>query len=198
MMSSAGAALAAIHHPAADQFLLLRDPFGPDYPYGELRRELRHSDHRRRHDLQRGGPCRHGRPIAFGLLGDRFGAKRVLVRGYCCRRSARWPMSSRGSSGEFYARRPVRVHLCRHHAALCGARAREFPAADDGNRHRRHRHGRKPRHGDGPLAGGLIYDTFAELQVALYRLLGHRRRRLPDRLDLQASGVPASHGAAPA
>ena len=46
----------------------------------------------------------------------------------------------------------------------------------------------------GPLAGGLIYDTFAQLRLALYRLLGHRTRRVPDRPDVQA--VPQDRGRA--
>ena len=38
-----------------------------------------------------------GGRIGFGILGDRFGAKRVLVLGLLPRRSARSPMSSRGA-----------------------------------------------------------------------------------------------------
>ena len=41
----------------------------------------------------------------------------------------------------------VRLHLCGHHAVICGDRAREFSAADDGHGDRRHGDGRQPRHG---------------------------------------------------
>ena len=92
-----------------------------------------------------------GGRIAFGLLGDRFGAKRVLVSacwsqafgalGLCLRARARRLLRRGGA---------VRLHLCRRHAALCRARAREFSAADDGHGDRRHGDGRQPRHGDGP------------------------------------------------
>ena len=57
----------------ADQLLLLRDPFRPDLPYRELRADLRHSAGGRRLDLQRRGPCGHGRA-------DRFRASRRPVR----------------------------------------------------------------------------------------------------------------------
>jgi len=61
-VAGAGAALAAIHHPAADEFLLLRHAFGADHPYRELRHQLRHPADRSRHHLQRGRPRRDGRP----------------------------------------------------------------------------------------------------------------------------------------
>ena len=38
----------------------------------------------------------------------------------------------------------------------------------------------------GPVAGGLIFDTFASYSWLYHRLLGHRHRRLPDRHDVQA------------
>ena len=47
-----GGAIAAVHHPAADEFLLLRHAFGTDHPHGELCRELRHSAGRGGVDLQ--------------------------------------------------------------------------------------------------------------------------------------------------
>ena len=84
-----------------------------------------------------------GGRIAFGILGDRFGAKRVLVvgpaaagvrRAGLCLRARAWRVLRRGGA--------VRLHLCRRHAALRRARARELPAADDGHRHRRHGDGR--------------------------------------------------------
>jgi len=51
-VARAGAALAAIHHPAADELLCCATLRGR-YPHRELRRQLRHTDDRRGHDLQR-------------------------------------------------------------------------------------------------------------------------------------------------
>ena len=90
-----------------------------------------------------------GGRIAFGLLGDRFGAKRVLVAGLLAQAFGALAYVFVRELAAFYAvGGAVRLHLCRHHAALCGAGAREFPAADDGHRDRRHGDGRQPRHGD--------------------------------------------------
>ena len=85
-----------------------------------------------------------GGRIAFGVLGDRLGAKRVLVAGllapgvrraWLCLRARAWRVLRRGGA--------VRLHLRRRHAALRRDRAREFSAADDGDGHRRHGHGRR-------------------------------------------------------
>ena len=57
-----GAPVDAVHHPRADQLLLLRHPLRPDLPHGQLRHHLRHSGHDGGHDLQRRGHRRHGRP----------------------------------------------------------------------------------------------------------------------------------------
>ncbi len=128
-----------------------------------------------------------GGRIAFGLLGDRFGAKRVLVAGLFAQ--------AFGALGYVFVRESGRVlrrggavwlHLCRHHAALFGAGARKFSAADDGHRDRRDGDGRQPRHGD--RAGGRRFDLrhFCELRLALCRFLGRWSWRLPDRVDLPA------------
>jgi MFS family permease len=57
----AGGAIAAVPHPDAGQLLLLRHPFRPDLPHGELCRDLRHPDDCGRVDLQRRGAGRHVR-----------------------------------------------------------------------------------------------------------------------------------------
>ena len=92
-----------------------------------------------------------GGRVAFGFLGDRFGAKRVLVIGLLVQAIGALGYLAARDLGTFYAvGGAVRLHLCRRHAALFGDRARELSAADDGDRHRRHRDGRQPGHGDRP------------------------------------------------
>ncbi len=90
-----------------------------------------------------------GGRIAFGLLGDRFGAKRVLVFGLLAQ--------AFGALGYVFVRELAAFYAV---AALFGfiyagtmplyavAGARKLSAADDGHRDRRHRDGRQPRHGD--------------------------------------------------
>ena len=66
-VGGAGAAIAAVHHPAADQFLLLRHALRPDLPHGELCGELRHPADHGGFDLQRGRPGGAGRPYRLRL-----------------------------------------------------------------------------------------------------------------------------------
>ena len=75
------------------------------------------------------------------------------------------------------------------------AGAREFSAADDGHRDRRHRDGRQPRHGDRAAGRRSDLRHLCQLRLALYRFLGVRPRRLPDRHDLQA--VPGGESRTP-
>ena len=184
-----GGAIAAIHHPAADQFLLLRHPFRADHPYRELCGQLRHSADRGGFDLQprRALPGLFGR-IGFGILGDRLGAKRVLVAGLLVQAfGALAYVFVRDLAALLCGRRrcsassmPARCRYMRR------SRARKLPAEDDGHRDRRHGDGGKPRHGHG--AGGRRADLrhLCQLHVALCRLLGHGAGRVPDRDDLQA------------
>jgi MFS family permease len=84
-----------------------------------------------------------GGRIAFGVLGDRFGAKRVLVSGLLAQAFGALAYVFVRELSAFLRRGgAVRLHLCRHHAALCGVGARELSAADDGHRDRRNGHGR--------------------------------------------------------
>ena len=128
-----------------------------------------------------------GGRVAFGLLGDRFGAKHILVWGLfvqafarpgLCLRSAAWCILRRGGASGVYLRR------C--DAALRRSGAREFPVADDGHRDRRNSNGRQPGHGDRPSGGRFDLRHFRQLQLALCRRLGHWNRCLPDCPDLQA------------
>ena len=103
-----------------------------------------------------------GGRIGFGLLGDRFGAKRVLVLGPACAGVRRAGLCLRPRPGRvLYRRGGVRLHLRGRHAALCGSGARELSAAMMGTVI-----GGTAMAGSlgmalGPLAGGLIYDASA-------------------------------------
>src|SRR6478736_374546 len=190
-------ALAAIHHPARDKFLLLRHAFGPDHSHRELRHQLRHPAGRGRHHLQRRRPRRDGRPDRFrsarrspwrqaraGVRSAGAGVRRTRL---CLRARARRVLCGRGA---------VRLHLCRHHAALRRAGARKLSAADDGHRDRRHRHGRQPRHGDGAARRRSDLRHLRQLRLALYRLMDHGPRCFRDRLDVQAGAISASRAGA--
>src|ERR1041384_1952024 len=147
--AGAGTAFAAIHHPDRDEFLLLRHAFGADHPYRELRHQLRHPADRSRHHLQRGRPRRDGRPDRLRPARRslrRQARPRVRPAGAGVRR-ARLCLRARARR-VLYGRRTIRLHLCRDHAALRRAGARKLSAADVGHDDRRHRDGRKPRHGD--------------------------------------------------
>ena len=125
----AGGAIAAVRHPAADQLLLLRHALGPDLPHRQLCRDLRHSDGRRRLDLQRRRAGRHGWPRRLrhprrpprGQAGSRLGPAAPGVRRARLRLCPpAWRVLRR--------RQPVRLRLCRRHAPLRRARARELSA----------------------------------------------------------------------
>ena len=114
-----------------------------------------------------------GGRIAFGLLGDRFGAKRVLVAGLLAQAFGALGLRLRARAFRVLCRGgAVRLHLCRHHAALCGAGAREFSAEDDGHRDRRNGDGRQPWHGDRADRRRSDLRYLRQLRVALYRLMG--------------------------
>ncbi len=79
-----------------------------------------------------------GGRVVFGILGDRFGAKRVLVSGLLLQACGALGYVFVRELGAFYAGGgAVWFRLCRDHASLRGTRPREFPAADDGHDHRR-------------------------------------------------------------
>ena len=128
-----------------------------------------------------------GGRIAFGLLGDRFGAKRVLVAGLLAQAFGALGYVFVRELSAFYAVAALFGFIYAGTMPLVfGAGAREFSAADDGHRDRRHRDGRQPWHGD--RAGRRRFDLrhFCQLRVALYRFLRGRTWRVPDRVDVQA------------
>ena len=128
-----------------------------------------------------------GGRVAFGIAGDRLGAKRVLVFGLLVQAFGTLGYLAARDLGTFLRRRgAVRLHLRRSYAALRGDRPREFSTTDDGDGDRRHDHGRRPRNGH--RTGGRRDDLrhLRDLQLAVHRLVRPRHRRLPDRADLQA------------
>ena len=103
-----------------------------------------------------------GGRIAFGLLGDRFGAKRVLVAGFSRRRSARSLTSSCGSLPRSTRWRRCSASSmpapCRSIRCWC---ARIFRCGCMGTVIGGTAMAGSLGMATGPLAGGLIYDTFA-------------------------------------
>ena len=161
-VAGAGASLAAIHHPAADEFFLLRHAFGADHPHRELRHQLRHPVDRGGHDLQRGGPGRDRRPYrlrparrplrrqagaGFGLLAQAFGAL-----GYVFVRDLAAFYTVAALFGFIYAgTMPLYAVLVRENFPLRMMGTVIGGTAMAGSLGM----------ATGPLAGGLIYDTFA-------------------------------------
>ncbi|CAD9222402.1 hypothetical protein BCEN4_240024 [Burkholderia cenocepacia] len=187
------AAFAAVHGVGADQFLLLRDPFGPDLPYGQLRGDLRDSADRRGIDLQRRRAGGHGRPDR--VRGPRRSPRREAHAGGGAARAGarRARLLLRAHARRLLrGRDAVRLHLCGRDAAVFGARARELSAADDGHRDRRLRDGRQPRDGRGPGRWRADRRCVRQLRLAVPRLVRDRARRIPDRDDVP----PVREGAA--
>ena len=163
MSLGAGAALAAVHHPAADELLLLRHAFGPDLPHRELRRQLRHPADRRRLDLQRRRAGGHGRP--HRLRPARRPVRRQAragARAARCRRSARSAYVFVRELAAFYAVAALFGFIYAGVMPLYAVLAREnFPLRMMGTVIGGTAMAGSLGMATGPLAGGLIYDTFA-------------------------------------
>ena len=126
-----------------------------------------------------------GGRIGFGLLGDRFGAKRVLVSGLLLQAFGALAYVFVRELAAFYAVAAVFGFIYAGTMPLYASLAREnFPLQDDGHRDRRNGHGRQPRHGDGAIGGRFDLRHLRKLFLALYRILGDGTWRLPDRIDL--------------
>ena len=127
-----------------------------------------------------------GGRIAFGLLGDRLGAKRVLVFGLFAQAFGALAYAFVRELAAFYAVAAVFGFIYAGTMPLYAVLAREnFPMRMMGTVIGGIADGRQPRHGD--RAGGRRSDLrhFRQLRLALHRLLGLRTRRLPDRVDVQ-------------
>ena len=103
MTVAAGVAIAAIRRPGADQLLLLRHPFRPDLSHRELRQTCGIPLVAAVSIYSVEGLAGMGGRIGFGLLGDRFGAKRVLVLGLLAQAFGALAYVFARGLGEFYA-----------------------------------------------------------------------------------------------
>ena len=157
-----GPALSPVHHPGADVLLLLRHAFRPDLPHGELRRPPRHPDDGGRHHLQRGRAGRHGR--SRRLRAPRRPARRQAgARGRPAGagvRRARVRLRARPRA--FYAVAAVFGFIYAGIMPLYAVLAREnFPLRMMGTVIGGMSMTSSLGMASGPLAGGLIFDTFA-------------------------------------
>ncbi|MEY9513220.1 MFS family permease [Bradyrhizobium elkanii] len=135
-----------------------------------------------------------GGRIAFGLLGDRFGAKRVLVLGLLAQAFGALGYVFVRELAAFYAVAAIFGFIYAGTMPLYSVLIREnFPLRDDGHRDRRHRDGRQPRHGDRAFGRRPDLRHLCELHVALCRLLGGRHRPVPDHDDLPPDAGGAAH-----
>ena len=196
MSLGAGAALAAVHHPAADQLLLLRHAFRPDLPYRELCHQLRHPADRRGLDLQRRGSCRLGRPHRLRPCSATGSAPSACWSRACWSQAfgALAYVFVRELAG-FYAVAALFGFIYAGVMPLYAVIAREnFPLRMMGTVIGGTAMAGSLGMATGPLAGGLIYDSFASYAWLYVGSWAIRARRLSDRADVQA--VSESRGAA--
>jgi MFS family permease len=103
-----------------------------------------------------------GGRIAFGILGDRFGAKRVLVLGLLCQAFGALGFVMARELSVFYAAAAVFGFIYAGTMPLYAAIAREnFPLRMMGTVIGGTAMAGSLGMATGPLTGGLIYDTFA-------------------------------------
>ena len=128
-----------------------------------------------------------GGRIAFGFLGDRFGAKHVLVIGLFLQAFGVLAYVFVSQLGGFYAVAVLVGFIYAGVMPLYAVIAREnFPLKMMGTVIGGTAMAGSLGMATGPLVGGLHLRQLRHLQLALCRLVGHRARRLPDRDDLQA------------
>ncbi len=124
--------------------------------------------------------------IGFGLLGDRLGAKRVLVAGLLLQSFGALAYVFANQLATFYAVGAVFGFIYAGTMPLYAVLVREnFPLKMLGTVIGGTAMAGSLGMATGPLAGGLIYDVL-QLRLALYRLLRDGPRRGPDDLDVQA------------
>ena len=145
-----------------------------------------------------------GGRLLFGLSGDRFGAKRVLVIGLLIQAVAAGTYFFVRQLGEFYAVAVVFGMAYGGVMPLYSVIAREyFPLRIMGTVIGASSLVASLGMALGPVVGGLIYDT-RKLRLALYRLVRHGPRRGGDRAGLPALPLgkarrsPAGVGVMPA
>ena len=136
-----------------------------------------------------------GGRLTFGVLGDTFGAKNVLVCGLLVQALGALAYAFVRELDGFYAvAGAVRLHLRRCDAALRGHRTREFSVAHDGHHHWRHVDGRRAGDGSRTDSGRLGLRHLRNLFLALRRLVRDRDRIVPDCVDVQAVSAGAISG----
>ena len=128
-----------------------------------------------------------GGRIAFGLLGDRLGAKNVLVGGLLLQAFAVLSYVFVSQLAGFYSVAVMVGFIYAGVMPLYAVIAREnFPLKMMGTVIGGTAMAGSLGMATGPLLGGLHLRQLQYLRLALYRLVGHGHRRLPDRADLQA------------
>ena len=131
--------------------------------------------------------------IGFGLLGDRLGAKRVLVIGLLVQAFGALGYVFVRDLAAFYAVAALFGFIYAGVMPLYSVLAREnFPLRMMGTVIGGTAMAGSLGMATGPIAGGLIYDTFASYALALCRRLGHGPWRVPDGNDFPA--IPESEG----
>ena len=135
-----------------------------------------------------------GGRLLFGLAGDRFGVKPVLVAGLLVQAlGGRRLLLHAPARRVLRGRRHLRLRLWRRDAALCRDRARVFPDAHHGHGVRRRAMMSSLGMALGPVLGGWIFDAFGSygwLYIGSFGLgLGAAASRSPSRL-LPWSGAP--------
>ncbi|MGY3359514.1 MFS-type transporter involved in bile tolerance (Atg22 family) [Bradyrhizobium sp. GM0.4] len=141
-----------------------------------------------------------GGRIAFGLMGDRFGAKRVLVSGLLLQAFGALAYVFAHQLATFYAVGAVFGFIYAGTMPLYAVLIREnFPLKMMGTVIGGTAMAGQSRHGHGPARRRPDLRCVLELRLALYRLLGDGPRRLPDGDEFQAvpeaaSGVGARGG----
>ena len=144
--------------------------------------------------------------IGFGILGDRLGAKRVLVAGLLLQSFGALAFVFVRDLSGFYAAAAVFGFIYAGTMPLYAAIAREnFPLKLMGTVIGGTAMAGSLGMAAGPVAGGLIYDTFASYTWLYVGSWAHGHWRVPDRHDLQAvpqgrpkgtSGASAGHSIA--
>ena len=139
-----------------------------------------------------------GGRVLFGLAGDRFGAKRVLVIGLFAQALGAGAYFFVRQLGEFYAVAAVFGLIYGGVMPLYAVIAREyFPMRIMGTVFGAAAVFSSSWHGAGPRRRRLDLRHHRQLRLALYRLVRHRPRRRGDRARLPALPVtPARAGAA--
>ncbi len=138
-----------------------------------------------------------GGRIAFGLLGDRFGAKRVLVLGLLAQAFGALAYVFVRELAAFYTVAAVFGFIYAGTMPLYAVLAREnFPLRIMGTVIGGTAMAGSLGMATGPLAGGSDLRHLRQLCLALYRLLDHGARRIPDCHDVQARADGAARGSA--